>query len=190
LAPEQLPAELNSAITTLGGHNALIDQLAAALRDDALPAQARDGGFIRSGYAPQLDELIKLRDDSDQLIRALQQHYIEKTGVTTLKIRNNNVIGYFIEASPTQADKLLAMKDLFIHRQTMTTGVRFATVKLALMSQAVLQTKPLAREQVIQAVYTVSRFMDHLAEPELSLQIYKETQWDRDARLRALLGDM
>jgi DNA mismatch repair protein MutS len=130
LAPEQLPAELNSATTMLGGHNALIDQLAAALRDDALPAQARDGGFIRSGYAPQLDELIKLRDDSDQLIRALQQHYSEKTGVTTLKIRNNNMIGYFIEASPTQADKLLAMKDLFIHRQTMTTGVRFTTVQL------------------------------------------------------------
>lgn len=68
-------------------------------------------------------------------------------------------------------------------------GVRFATVKLALMSEAVLGGKAPEEGDVVRIVQTLSRFMDHLAEPELSLAMYKETGWVKEARLRALVGD-
>ncbi|MDD5587392.1 MAG: DNA mismatch repair protein MutS, partial [Alphaproteobacteria bacterium] len=79
---------------------------------------------------PQLDELIELRDNSRRLIAGLQKNYEAQSGAASLKIRHNNVIGYYIEATPTQADKLLAKKDLFIHRQTLASAVRFSTVEL------------------------------------------------------------
>lgn len=67
-------------------------------------------------------------------------------------------------------------------------AVRFATVKLALMAHAMHTGGEPAAEDVVRITYTLSRFLDHLADPALSLAIYQETGWVRDARLRALLG--
>jgi DNA mismatch repair protein MutS len=125
------PDGLAAAARDLGEHSTLLDRLDRALAPD-LPLLARDGGFIARGYAPDLDELKTLRDDSRRLIAGLQSKYSVQTGITTLKIRHNNVLGYFIEVTPTHADKVLggAGDSPFIHRQSLASAVRFATVEL------------------------------------------------------------
>ncbi len=106
--------------------------LARALAQD-LPLDARDGGFIAAGYSGQLDELRRLRDDSRKLIAELQGRYAGETGVTSLKIRHNNILGYYIEVSAIHADKLSKSNgnvSPFIHRQTMAGAMRFTSVEL------------------------------------------------------------
>ncbi len=138
---------LSSALSGLGEHSALQGRLTRALSAD-LPLLARDGGFIARGYAPQLDELVGLRDDSRRVIAALQQTYAEKSGAAGLKIKHNNVIGYYIEVTVTHAEKLMAKKELFIHRQTMAGAVRFTTVELSEMERKIseAESKALALE--------------------------------------------
>jgi len=130
LKTNEAPLALREAPHALGEHTFLQDKLARALAED-LPLLPRDGGFIAKGFAAQLDELTLLRDDSRRLIAGLQQNYAQAAGVTTLKIRHNNVIGYYIEVSPTNADKLLEKKELFIHRQSLASAIRFTTVELS-----------------------------------------------------------
>jgi DNA mismatch repair protein MutS len=114
----------------LGRWGALVERLARTLAPD-LPGLLRDGGFIAAGYSPELDELKTLRDESRRLAAALQSRYAEDSGVAALKVRHNNVLGYFIEVPAKQADRLMTRADgLFIHRQTMANAVRFSTVEL------------------------------------------------------------
>ena len=107
----------------------LLTPLMQALGDEA-PLLARDGGFVRSGYSPKLDELRALRDESRRLIAALQSDYAAQTGISSLKVKHNNVLGYHIDVRANYADKLLN-DDGFIHRQTTAQTVRFTTTKLA-----------------------------------------------------------
>ncbi len=125
------PAGIKKATSALGEHSALIDQLTRALAPE-LPLLTRDGGFIAAGYALQLDDLVTLRDESRRLIAAMQARYADLAGVSGLKIRHNNVLGYYIEVTPTHADKLMTGKaaETFIHRQTLASAVRFTTVEL------------------------------------------------------------
>ncbi|MFY9288884.1 MAG: DNA mismatch repair protein MutS, partial [Alphaproteobacteria bacterium] len=136
--PKKLPNELKLEAEKLGEHQSLIDRLQRALAAD-LPMLARDGNFIARGYAPQLDELVTLRDDSRRLIAGLQQNYIQASGVSALKIKHNNVLGYYIEVTPTHADKLLANKDLFIHRQSLASAIRFTTVELSELERKITE---------------------------------------------------
>lgn len=115
----------------------LADRLTAALSDD-LPFLERDGGFIRTGYAPEIDRLRTLRDESRQHIAKLQQSYRDKTGIDTLKISYNNVLGYFIDVTTRHADKMMVQRgqvadndNPFIHRQTLANNVRFTTPELS-----------------------------------------------------------
>lgn len=127
LAPEAIV----SACRRLGPHEAIVSPLAAALAEDP-PLQARDGGFIRSGHDAGLDEARSLRDDSRRLIAELEASYRAETGIDSLKVRHNNVLGYYIESPARRADPLLAapLNERFIHRQTMANAVRFSTVEL------------------------------------------------------------
>ncbi|MHA1108199.1 MAG: DNA mismatch repair protein MutS [Alphaproteobacteria bacterium] len=128
-APE-VTDEVAENIRDLGHHGELVDRLHRALAAD-LPMFTRDGGFIAQGYSPALDELVVLRDESRKLIAGLQSDYAQKTGVATLKIRHNNVLGYFIEVTPTHADKIPTGAEAeFIHRQTLASAVRYTTVEL------------------------------------------------------------
>ncbi len=127
------PEGIQAAVRALGQHSALVDRLGRALAED-LPLLARDGGFIRAGYHEGLDELRGLRDESRRLIAALQERYAARTGVASLKIKENNVLGWFIEVPPKQADK---MGTDFIHRQTIASSVRFTTVELTELEQKV-----------------------------------------------------
>jgi DNA mismatch repair protein MutS len=109
----------------------LAAELSAALAAE-LPAFKRDGGFVRGGYDAALDEVRSLRDESRRVIAALQARYADQTGVRALKVRHNNVLGYFVEVTAQHGDKLMAapLNATFIHRQTLAGQVRFTTTEL------------------------------------------------------------
>ncbi|HXE29377.1 MAG TPA: DNA mismatch repair protein MutS, partial [Stellaceae bacterium] len=120
------PSLIVSLERDLGEHYTLVDRLTRALAAE-LPLLARDGGFIAPGYATELDELVKLRDDSRRLVAGLQARYAAETGIASLKIRHNNVLGYHIDIGPNHAAK---MGVGFIHRQTLASSMRYSTVEL------------------------------------------------------------
>ncbi|MBX9710779.1 MAG: DNA mismatch repair protein MutS [Xanthobacteraceae bacterium] len=99
---------------------------------EQLPLFKRDGGFVCENYSAALDETRKLRDDSRLVVAAMQARYAEETGVKGLKIRHNNVLGYFVEVTAQHGDKLLAapLNATFIHRQTLAGQIRFTTTDL------------------------------------------------------------
>src|SRR5215831_227903 len=110
---------------------ALARELNAALAEE-LPHLKRDGGFVRAGYDAALDEARALRDESRRVIAALQARYADTTSVRALKIRHNNVLGYFVEVTAQHGDRLMAapLNATFIHRQTLAGQVRFTTTEL------------------------------------------------------------
>ncbi len=97
-----------------------------------MPAFKRDGGFVREGYDASLDETRRLRDESRRVVAALQARYGEETGIRALKIRHNNVLGYFVEVTAQHGDRLMAapLNATFIHRQTLAGQVRFTSTEL------------------------------------------------------------
>ncbi len=111
---------------------ALADRLAAALIDSP-PVNRRDGGFVRESYHAELDAARSLRDESRKVVASLQAKYQEFTGLRTLKVRHNNVLGYFVETTAANASKLSEppFGETFFHRQTLANQVRFSTTELA-----------------------------------------------------------
>jgi DNA mismatch repair protein MutS len=87
---------------------------------------------VRPGFNAALDEARALRDESRRVIAALQARYADLTSVRALKIRHNNVLGYFVEVTAQHGDKLMAppLNATFIHRQTLAGQVRFTTTEL------------------------------------------------------------
>lgn len=124
----EFPDSLKTVLNNLGEHSNLVSTLEQALAED-LPLLARDGGFIREGFYPPLDEIKLLKNDSHKMIVELQNKYAEATGISNLKIKYNNVIGYFIEVQSKFAPEMLENKD-FIHRQSVLNATRFTTVEL------------------------------------------------------------
>lgn len=126
------PQEIAAAMAALQRPSrALCAELGRALADD-LPLLKRDGGFVREGYEPALDETRKLRDASRLVVASMQARYADDTGIKALKIRHNNVLGYFVEVSAQHGEKLMAppLNATFIHRQTLAGQVRFTTAEL------------------------------------------------------------
>ncbi len=135
----EAPPLLKSAAQALIGHDDLVALLDAALIAEP-PLLARDGGFIAPGYEPDLDETRQLRDEGRGVIARLQAKYAEETAIQSLKVKHNNVLGYFIEVTSTHAEKMLAapLSERFIHRQTTANQVRFTTVELSEMETRIL----------------------------------------------------
>lgn len=126
------PAEIVAVGTALElPPRELMRELARALADE-LPLQKRDGGFVRGDYEAALDEARAMRDQSRQVVAAMQASYAEETGVKALKIRHNNVLGYFIEVGAQHGERLMSapLNGRFIHRQTLAGQVRFTTTEL------------------------------------------------------------
>jgi DNA mismatch repair protein MutS len=127
----EAPEGIRAARVGLGEHEDLIAKLGRALAAD-LPFLARDGGFIAPDYHAALDEQRSLRDESRRLVAALEARMRASTGVASLKIRHNNVLGYFIEVGTAHGDKLpTGAAGPYIHRQTMASAARFTTTELA-----------------------------------------------------------
>lgn len=125
---KDLPNAVKIIVEKLGYHSDLVQTLSQALNDD-LPMLSRDGGFIKKGYYPPLDEIKHIREDSNKLIADMQSKYAEETGISNLKIKYNNVIGYFVEV-PSKFTKEMLENTNFIHRQSVLNATRFTTVEL------------------------------------------------------------
>ncbi len=138
-ATSVLPAALQTAVSDLQGHETLVTLLDTALTEEP-PLLLRDGNFIAQGYDPDLDETRRLRNEGRSIIAGLQQKYSLQTAIQSLKIKHNNVLGYFIETTATHAEKMLSppLSDLFIHRQTTANQVRFTTVALSELETKIL----------------------------------------------------
>jgi DNA mismatch repair protein MutS len=129
---EQPPEEIAAAMAALHRPSReLAAEFERALAEQ-LPLLKRDGGFVQQGYEPALDESRNLRDASRLVVAAMQARYAEDAGVKGLKIRHNNVLGYFVEVTAQHGDKLMSppLNATFIHRQTLAGQVRFTTSEL------------------------------------------------------------
>jgi len=137
-APD-MAARLASVARDLTGHDALRAMLEAALVAEP-PHLARDGGFIAPGHDAALDDARRLRDEGRGVIAGMQAEYAAQAGVPSLKIKHNNVLGYFIETTANHAAKMMAppLSDTFIHRQTTASAVRFTTVALSDLERRIL----------------------------------------------------
>ena len=126
------PEEIAQAMTSLRRPDpALAAELARSLADE-LPLLKRDGGFVREGCLAALDEARALRDESRKVIAGLQARYADDSGIKSLKIKHNNVLGYFVDVTAQHGEKLMSapLNATFIHRQTLAGQVRFTTTEL------------------------------------------------------------
>lgn len=110
-------------------HDMLAAELKSALSDE-LPTFFRDGGVIRTGFDPGLDNMRNLAHGARNAVAELQAQYVADTAINTLKIKYNNILGYFIEVPSTRADNMMRPDSGFIHRQTMAGNMRFTTSQL------------------------------------------------------------
>lgn len=125
----RLDAGLATQFANINTHSDLAIKLAHALADE-LPTFFRDGGTIRDGFDVALDNMRALAHGAKETIAGLQSQYATQTGVHTLKIKYNNVLGYFIEVPSARADALMVPESGFIHRQTLAGNMRFTTAQL------------------------------------------------------------
>ena len=136
----------------------------AALRRDIgkaftmdVPMLSRDGGYIAAGWRAEIDQLKDLRDNSRRIVAGLQVDYAKLADIPTIKIKHNNVLGYFIEVTPKYADIMLSKGpgSPFIHRQTLVSAVRFTTTELAELDSKIsgAADKILALEQEVFAQF-------------------------------------
>lgn len=131
----ELPEGVRSALKKLGKHDVLVSGLQKALKVE-VGMLARDGGFIAPGHHPKLDELRDLRDNARQKLKELQEKYRTETGVNSLKVLHNNVLGYFVDVTPNNSSKMTG--EQFIHRQTLANAVRYTTQELRQLESDIL----------------------------------------------------
>jgi DNA mismatch repair protein MutS len=118
--------ELGSIDLSFDKADKIISKLDKAL-SDTLPVLARDGGFIRRGYDEELDEYIYAIENGDLLIYDMQRLYVNETGIQSLKIKKNAVLGYFVEISSNFASKIPYR---FVHRQSLASCMRYTSDEL------------------------------------------------------------
>lgn len=160
LLPASLPHLLAHSRAELGDHQLLTQELSNALAQE-LPFAARDGNWVAAGYRPDLDELRALRDSSKQHIAAMQQRYATESGIATLKIKFNNVLGYFIEITPTHESKVPLH---FIHRQTLAGAMRYTTPELAESASRIAEAAGRALELELQIFDQLLEQVQHSAD--------------------------
>ncbi len=191
------PALLQQALDTLAApDDGLGEHLRAALAEE-LPPRASDGGFIRPGHSAELDELRTLRDEGRRMIAALQQKYAEMTGIRSLKVRHNNVLGYFVEVTSANAPKITDGEHAaqFIHRQTMANAMRFTTTELSGLEQRLNSAAERARQlelamfetlrqQVLDTAALLARKAAALAELDVHAALAEQAERHRWVRPR------
>ena len=174
-----LGAELEGAAARLAPGGA-VDDLAAEIAraiSDSAPLLARDGGFIADGYDADLDAARRLSEYARKVIAEMQASLAEETGVKALKIKHNNVLGYFIEVSAAHGKALTEPPhdQRFIHRQTMANAMRFTTPELSELAGRIVRARDEAlgrelalfediRARVLAAREAIAALADALAE--------------------------
>ena len=171
------------AVARLSGHDALAERLEKTLVPEP-PIQAQHGGFVAEGVDAELDQSRRLRDEGKDMILALQPKYAEQAEVAALKVRYNNVLGYFVEVSANHAAKMMAepLSDTFRHRQTMANAVRFSTVEMSELETGMLTAGDRAlaiekrifvelRETVLEAAAAIANAARALAEIDVAASL-------------------
>jgi DNA mismatch repair protein MutS len=136
------PAEVEPAVPSLHEElfgqlcelPALVELLARAIADEP-PLAVKEGGLIRDGYSPELDELRAASRGGKDWLAKLQQDEIARTGISSLKVGFNSVFGYYIEV--TKANLAKVPGD-YVRKQTVANGERFITQELKAMESKIL----------------------------------------------------
>jgi len=179
-------ADLARGLPDLGD---LADRIASTLVDEP-PLLARDGGLVRTGADPVLDEQRGLRDEAQRHLAALEARYRESTGVGSLKVRHNHVLGWFVEVPASQLAKV---PPGFTLRQSMAGAGRFGTAELADLAERIAQAADRAlerelelfadlRAQVLEAAEEIAETGRTLAEIDVSAslaELARERRWTR-----------
>ncbi len=163
--------------------------LSSALADEP-PANLRDGGMIRDGWSPELDELRAASRDGKGWIAQLQESERQRTGIDSLKIKFNNVFGYFIEIT---SSKLAKVPDDYTRKQTMANCERYITPALKEMEHKVLgseeRSKQLEtelfldlRKQVVTHLDALQRTAAAIAEIDVLCVLAESAQLHRHCR--------
>lgn len=123
VSDKNIPYENGYDFKNLHDFSALRDRLMSAMVEKFQP----NGELIAEGYSSELDKLRYMKNHSEDLIMQLQDKYIYQTGINTLKIRNNAIIGWYIEIPQSQKNKILPE---FMHRQTLVNNIRYTTEEI------------------------------------------------------------
>jgi DNA mismatch repair protein MutS len=118
-----------------------LDELAAVLQSagvDEPPATVKDGGFIRAGYNPELDELVGLSSSGRDFLLRIESRERERTGISSLKVRYNRVFGYYLEV--TRSNLHLVPED-YVRKQTTVGAERYVTPELREYEEKVLSAE-------------------------------------------------
>ena len=121
----------------LGELTRIADLIDRAIREDA-PPSLNEGGMIRDGYDPELDELIGISTEGKQWLLKLEVQEKESTGISTLKVRYNKVFGYYIEVPKSQSEVVPAH---YVRKQTLVNAERYITDELKQFENKVLNAE-------------------------------------------------
>ena len=135
-------SEMYQALDTLEDIFQLIHQ---AIVDDP-PFSLREGGMIKKGFHPELDELFEARENGSQWLLELENREREETGIKNLKIRENKVFGYYIEITKSNLEQV---PDHYIRKQTLANCERFVTEELNSLAEKILG----AQEKIVSMEY-------------------------------------
>lgn len=185
---------LKQSRNKLTGFETLLELLESSVVDEP-PVFLKDGGVIKEGYCNELDEERHLRDQGRQHIASMQADFVADTNIESLKIKHNNVLGYFIEIPKTQSEILLTppKSEKYIHRHTVSNALRFTTEELSKAESRLLNAASRAleiekrifnvlREHVLQAANSITEVTEGLAEIDFSSalsELAEELDWRR-----------
>ena len=173
----KLDAGFAAQFADIHTHDDLALELRSALSDE-LPTFFRDGNVIRAGFDVSLDNMRSLAHGAKETIASLQAQYAADTGIHNLKIKYNNILGYFIEVPSTRADILMKPESGFIHRQTMAGNMRFTTARLIDLDNDV---RSAAEKSAAIEAEIISRLIDHIRAASDDLLAAADTLADLDA---------
>jgi DNA mismatch repair protein MutS len=135
---QNLLSDCDGALGDLGGRldpmPGLSETLKAALADE-LPATLKDGGVIREGFDPNLDEIREMARSGKSWLARMQQEESEKTGIPSLKVGYNRVFGYYLEVTHAHRDKV---PETYIRKQTLVNAERYITPELKVFEEKIL----------------------------------------------------
>jgi len=179
----------SSILTRLHEFDELTEMLTKALTDEP-PSHLRDGGVIRDGWSPALDELRNASRGGKDWIARLQEDERKRTGIDSLKIKFNNVFGYFIEITTSQLAKVPID---YTRKQTMSNAERYITPALKEMENKVLgaeeRSKQLENElflelraRVVTHLHALQETATAVAEIDVVCALSEVAQYHRHCR--------
>ncbi|MCC2646906.1 MAG: mutS [Rickettsiaceae bacterium] len=134
----ELPVQLNKIFNDLSSDEELLNLLNDALNGEA-PNYVSDGGYIKREYHPRVEELYSLIENSTDIVESLKRKYQQETGIDSLKINGNNLLGLFIEITQRFAHKIEDPK--FLHKQTLSNAIRYTTEELKNLESDIVNAK-------------------------------------------------